>query len=729
MNLRFMYMALLLIVVTSVSKADNMSIVQSESNGLWMSPLRERCIKSETIGVILNVNDDFDVESYRQKGMIVTYQCENVLYATMPADVIKILHDDKNVLTYRRPRQAYPSVNVARRASSVEELHRGVAIDDDIIPYTGKGVVIGIVDGGINPQHTAFNDAMGHSRIKEYIFTQSAYETEDYTFVADHYDASQLLYAPIDYECEGHGTHTTSIAAGQCPQNIYYGVAPDAELVLTTMGGKLYDDEIIYGIDAAITYADSVGQPLVVSLSLGSALGPHDGTGEMTDFLAQRLSDNGQIVCFAAGNDGNPSNSFISLAKNFTEDNRPLSTCFARAMYGTPAQSAYMQAWSEDERPIEICLHVIDLEAHEIVYTSEYFSTQTHPQLTETLVLFDIQIPGESFLPQLADYFDGVVLLAGGKSSQNGKYIIELLAEFEGVDEYSQYVLGFSLKSDEGATVLLESNASTCYFKSYGIDGFVNGNPDNSISDYCTSPYVISIGSWNARSSVVDIEGNEYYLNEDYFGNHGAVANYSSYGPLIGSNKTLPHVLAPGTNVVAAVASGETIYSDLLIKESDGHYWGTKTGTSMACPFAAGVIALWLEAKPDLTRDQIIEIINHTSIVDSSIKNTGGKAGAGKINAYDGLKYIYTQLSDVHEVTTEVKPIIRQISNREIEVVLNVVSSNNTMVKIYSIDGVELVKSTFDGCIANISHNLAPGVYLLAVESQGKLSTTRILVK
>ena len=644
MNLRFKYLVPLVVGVTFVSHADNMSNFQPLSSKLWMSQRCERGVENDMVGLILNVNDDFDVESYRQNGMLVTYQSGNVLYATMPADVAKMLSNDKNVLTYRRPRQAYPTVDVARQASGVDELHKGVAINDDIIPYTGKGVVIGIVDGGINPQHIAFNDAQGQSRIMDYVFTQSAYETEDNTFVADHFDASQILSVPIDYECEGHGTHTASIAAGQCPQNLYYGVAPDADLVLTTMGEKLYDDEIIYGIDAAIDYAERVKRPLVVSLSLGSALGPHDGTGEMTDFLAQRLSDKGQIVCFAAGNDGNPSNSFISLAKNFSNDNQPLSTCFARAMYGTPAQSAYMQVWSEDERLVEICLHVIDLDSREIVYTSEYFSTKTHPQMSETLILSDTQMPEKSLLPELANYFDGVALIAGGISNQNGKHIIELLAEFEGIDEYSQYVLGFSLKSDEGANVLLETNASTCYFKSYGIEGFVNGNPNNSISDYCSSPYVISVGSWNARSSAVDIEGNENFLNEDYFGNHGAVANYSSYGPLIGSDKTLPHVLAPGTNVVAAVASGETIYSDLLIKESDGHYWGTKTGTSMACPFAAGVIALWLEAKPDLTRDQIVEILENSSLVDSAVESAGSKAGAGKIDAYNGLKYIYTQL-------------------------------------------------------------------------------------
>ena len=728
MNLRFKYLVPLVVGVTFVSHADNMSNFQPLSSKLWMSQRFERGVENDMVGLILNVNDDFDIESYRQNGMLVTYQSGNVLYATMPADVAKMLSNDKNVLTYRSPRQAYPTVDVARQASGVDELHKGVAINDDIIPYTGKGVVIGIVDGGINPQHIAFNDAQGQSRIMDYVFTQSAYETEDNTFVADHFDASQILSAPIDYECEGHGTHTASIAAGQCPQNLYYGVAPDADLVLTTMGEKLYDDEIIYGIDAAIDYAERVKRPLVVSLSLGSALGPHDGTGEMTDFLAQRLSDKGQIVCFAAGNDGNPSNSFISLAKNFSNDNQPLSTCFARAMYGTPAQSAYMQVWSEDERLVEICLHVIDLDSREIVYTSEYFSTKTHPQMSETLILSDSQMSEKSLLPELANYFDGVVLIAGGISNQNGKHIIELLAEFEGIDEYSQYVLGFSLKSDEGANVLLETNASTCYFKSYGIEGFVNGNPNNSISDYCSSPYVISVGSWNARSSAVDIEGNENFLNEDYFGNHGAVANYSSYGPLIGSDKTLPHVLAPGTNVVAAVASGETIYSDLLIKESDGHYWGTKTGTSMACPFAAGVIALWLEAKPDLTRDQIVEIIENSSLVDSAVESAGSKAGAGKIDAYNGLKYIYTQLSDVKKVATQLKPIVRQISNCEIEVVMNVVDSDG-VAKIYSIDGIELAKSKFNGNIVRVSHNLNVGVYLLTIEAQGKRSTTRILIK
>lgn len=728
MNLIIKYLVPLMVGVTFVSHADNMSNFQPLSSKLWMSQRLERVVESDMVGVILSVNEDFDIEPYRQNGMLVTYQSGNILYATIPADMAKMISNDKNVLSYRRPRQAYPTLDVARQVSGVDELHSGVAINDDIIPYTGRGVVIGIVDGGVNPQHITFNDAQGQSRIKDYVFTQSALETEDYTFVADHFDTSQMLSAPIDYECEGHGTHTASIAAGQCPQNLYYGVAPDADLVLTTMGGKLYDDEIIYGIDAAIDYAEKVKRPLVVSLSLGSVLGPHDGTGEMTDFLAQRLSDNGQIVCFAAGNDGNPSNSFISLTKNFSNDSQPLSTCFARAMYGTPAQSAYMQVWSEDEKMTEICLHVIDLDSREIVYTSEYFNTQTHPQMAETLMLLDTQMLEKSLLPELAHYFDGVVLIAGGISNQNGKHLIELLTEFEGIDEYSQYVLGFSLKSDEGANVLLETNASTCYFRSYGIEGFVNGNPNNSISDYCSSPYVISVGSWNARNSVVDIEGNENFLNEDYFGNHGAVANYSSYGSLIGSDKTLPHVLAPGTNVVAAVASGETIYSDLLINESDGYYWGTKTGTSMACPFAAGVIALWLEAKPDLTRDQIVEIIENSSLVDSAVESAGSKVGAGKIDAYNGLKYIYTRLSDVKKVATQLKPIVRQISNCEIEVVMNVVDSDG-IAKLYSIDGIELAKSEFDGNIARVSHNLNVGVYLLTVEAQSKLSTTRILIK
>ena len=300
MNLIIKYLVPLMVGVTFVSHADNMSNFQPLSSKLWMSQRFERVVESDMVGVILSVNEDFDIEPYRQNGMLVTYQSGNILYATIPADMAKMISNDKNVLSYRRPRQAYPTLDVARQVSGVDELHSGVAINDDIIPYTGRGVVIGIVD----PQHITFNDAQGQSRIKDYVFTQSALETEDYTFVADHFDTSQMLSAPIDYECEGHGTHTASIAAGQCPQNLYYGVAPDADLVLTTMGGKLYDDEIIYGIDAAIDYAEKVKRPLVVSLSLGSVLGPHDGTGEMTDFLAQRLSDNGQIICFAAGNDG-----------------------------------------------------------------------------------------------------------------------------------------------------------------------------------------------------------------------------------------------------------------------------------------------------------------------------------------------------------------------------------------------------------------------------------------
>jgi subtilisin family serine protease len=75
------------------------------------------------------------------------------------------------------------------------------------------------------------------------------------------------------------------------------------------------------------------------------------------------------------------------------------------------------------------------------------------------------------------------------------------------------------------------------------------------------------------------------------------------------------------------------------------HYYGVKEGTSMAAPHAAGIIALWLQAKPDMTYSDVRSLMQETSLRDEYVTNpelipshNAIQAGAGKIDALAGLE-------------------------------------------------------------------------------------------
>ena len=70
--------------------------------------------------------------------------------------------------------------------------------------------------------------------------------------------------------------HTAGIAAGGGYTTPYMGVAPESDIVL--VGTNLYTKGILDGIAFIIDYAKSVNKPCVINLSLGSKLGPKDGT-------------------------------------------------------------------------------------------------------------------------------------------------------------------------------------------------------------------------------------------------------------------------------------------------------------------------------------------------------------------------------------------------------------------------------------------------------------------
>jgi hypothetical protein len=165
------------------------------------------------------------------------------------------------------------------------------------------------------------------------------------------------------------------------------------------------------------------------------------------------------------------------------------------------------------------------------------------------------------------------------------------------------------------------------------------------------------VGASAYRTGIINHKGN--YINSNR-GQNGEVADYSSVGPTV-DGRIKPDVLANGTNVVSSYSSfyreehptsdgWDITYSTF---QGRSYPWRIDIGTSMSTPVVSGIIALWLQARPDLTPEEIKDVIAQTSIRhDPTLDYPNNTYGWGEIDAYRGLLYLLG-LSGIKEITSE----------------------------------------------------------------------------
>ena len=208
-------------------------------------------------------------------------------------------------------------------ASGITQVHR-----QPFLHLRGQGVLLGFVDTGIDYTQSAFRYEDGSSRIA-CIWDQtisgnppggfhygSEYNNQDISRAL----ASSNPHGVVPHvDSVGHGTFLASVAASR-QEGTYMGAAPDSELVVVKLRRARKFDyrrflippeqenafssaDFMMGVQYIVDKAHELGRPVAICVSLGTNLGPHDGTGNLEGYLSRVSGISGTAVCTAAGNE------------------------------------------------------------------------------------------------------------------------------------------------------------------------------------------------------------------------------------------------------------------------------------------------------------------------------------------------------------------------------------------------------------------------------------------
>lgn len=570
---------------------------------------------------ILLVEDDAALAYLEDKGVVILRHRADMVLALVPRAVpARSLEKARGVRRVERGRRALPAMDYARGWFGADRITSGEGLPH---PYTGKGVVVGLCDTGIDPNHVAFLDSEGRSRVRKLVHYRETYgeRTEIST-------PEEIAAWTTDNEDRYHGTHVLNILAGSYSGAGYQGMAPDADIVATS--GEFYDVGILAACEDIIDYAKEVGKPAVINLSLSSYNGPHDGTSLFCRYMTELGKD--AIVCMAAGNEGNERGSY---RMDFTDNRTVWRTRIRNTSYDNFHIMGMADAWSADSRPVGVRVLVFDENVNGSVFEREFYGVDGKE--------FVVTISSDAD-PEFAKYLSGWVTIRGYVSELNGRWVTE--AEYDTLCEevsahggWGRRAISFEYTAAPGTHVDFTTDCQYSRFQNWS--GWNAAGNQLSISDICTGDNVIAVGMYASRPDVPHLgeETTEATVKP------GTVSQSSSYGKLI-DGRVLPHTVAPGALTVSAcssyfVAAHPDDNNLAAVSEGEGkkYYWASVGGTSMAAPYTAGVIATWLEADPTLDVERALQIIQSTNTLECADPQNP-RHGQGWLRPYDGLKEV-----------------------------------------------------------------------------------------
>ncbi len=617
-------------------------------------------------------------------------------------------------------------LNEARVATGVDAAHAGEGLDK---AYTGKGVVVGLMDNGIDINHLAFADADGKPRAKKMWVITGSNSAVD-SLVTE----TEITGFTTDRSSSTHGTHVLGIMAGNyegkgkqatinprtgrlmttSTQTIpYRGVAYEGTLAPCCGTFEFNNTTVAAGLISR--YAESIGQPAVMNMSLGHNWGPHDGTSDACRYLAEYGKK--MIICLSAGNEGADP---LSIIKTFASGDTSVKTRISN----TSTASCLIDIWGGDATPFTVTLLGVDKTSGAVKYSYKFDKTLT---LTGNYYTNPAYAHDANFDPIFGE--NGNVIATLGVSQNNNRYNAYMSFDLK---------VGTGNKSGDIVPAILVEGTAGKSVSIYGPDGlysgslpgFTAGNSEGSISDLACGENVIVVGAYVNRNTFATFDG----IRESNY-QPGDIAYFSSYGTLPDGRK-LPDIAGPGLGMISAYsnfymnANAGAERSTTVQIAQDGlnrtSWWAEMSGTSMSSPFVAGVVALWLQADPTLTVAEVKDIMKATAINDQYTAAAPHRFGYGKIDALAGLKKILG-LGSVNGITADSQILVNTVAPGNYDIFAP--GAKSLTAQLYSLSGALAGSAHTAGeNLTLAAESAAPGVYLLRVTTDSGATETRKVV-
>jgi subtilisin family serine protease len=538
-----------------------------------------------------------------------------VATAFLPMDLLPALEADPRVAGVSLSRRMAPRMDVARSSAVFEggSLYGGILESgaSDLNGVDGTGVVVGVVDSGIDWRHADFDDAgaQGSRRSRiAFLWDQTISSHTQGPFPSGYSYGAQYTGAQIDAknnggsgdvrseDSNGHGTHVAGIAAGSGqatdgrePAGTYRGMAHKASLVVvkTNFENTGITDAVAY----VIARARDMGKRAVVNLSLGGGSGPHDGTDDYETATAALAASTPIIVAMGNEQEDAPHAraEFAASGATLFSTEKVREKEAANTEFWHPSKDGYAVTVTlacSSACPGSLSVSSGANDSGSFGSATVFVNNATNPGHPRGDRQIFIQINDPAFIVTAGHF-----LLT--RTSNGGSGVVDGFT-------YPETATKFTTQVDNTMTLGEPASANNVI----------------SVGAYATK------GSWRDNLGLIQSLPSPPTL--------GDIASFSSRGPTR-DGRIKPAIAAPGQAIGAAFSSFKTTDTYTLY---DGRHM-IMQGTSMAAPVVTGFAALKLQVMPSASVPEVLADLVANARVDAKVAAFGNLPnsvwGSGKL--------------------------------------------------------------------------------------------------
>lgn len=501
----------------------------------------------------------------------VEYLIAGYAVLTVPEQLVERVAELEQIEYVEKPKRYFYGVEMPSYGSCIAQ----ATLRDPNL--SGKGVLVAVLDSGIDYKKQEFRRNDGSTRIR-YLWdqtlkpdesTEPARRPPEGFLMGVEFDSQQINAALAaqtsqqqfqmlpSVDTSGHGTAVAGIAVGYSAS--YQGVASEAELLVVKLGQPQETSfprttEIMRGVTYALQKAIALQMPLVINLSFGNTYGAHDGSSLLERFLDNASEIGRTVICVGSGNEGSSgghlAGSLLEMPDQSGADGVPsrVGSAVARPVsvelsVGEYEQSLSIQLWKNYCDKYRIYLRSPnnqEVQLPEAINSGKY---TLRLEQTEIFVYFGE--PAPYAVPEEI-YFE--LLPIERNYINSGVWTIRI--------EPAQVVTGRYYFYLPSGTV---RGSGTAFYRS---------TPDVTMTIPATAAKVISVGAYDST----------YEAYADFSGRGYADANRTI--GVVAAGLAKPDIAAPGVGILAP-----DIYGG----------YNPFTGTSFATPIVAGSCALLME--------------------------------------------------------------------------------------------------------------------------------------